>query len=134
MAAVRGVRVISLEDVEPIPLPRNSWSRLLVDASTVDGNVSSLGYSVFTPGMETDDLSHAVEELAFVVAGTGELRLEEEVVPLRAGSAAFIPARLWHTVANPGDEDLVMVFTFPDRGYPDTEHRPARQSSAEGTS
>ena len=93
------------------------------------GNVSSLGYSVFTPGAETDDLSHAVEELAFVVSGSGELRLEDEVVALRAGSAVFIPARLWHTVANSGDEDLMMVFTFPDQGYPETEHRWGRSSS-----
>ncbi len=124
-----GVRVIALDDVDPIPLPRGSWSRLLVGPSTVAGNVSSLGYSVFTPGAETDDLSHAVEELAFVVSGSGELRLEDEVVALRAGSAVFIPARLWHTVANSGDEDLMMVFTFPDQGYPETEHRLGRSSS-----
>ncbi len=128
------VRVISLDDVEPIPLPGGSWSRILVGSSTVAGNVSSLGYSVFTPGTETDDLSHAVEELAFVVAGVGELRLEDEVVALRSDSAVFIPARLWHTVANSGDENLVMVFTFPDQGYPETEHRPARSSSNGGAS
>ena len=127
-----GVRVIALDDVDPIPLPRGSWSRVLVGPSTVAGNVSSLGYSVFTPGTETDDLSHAVEELAFIMSGFGELRLEDEVVALRAGSAVFIPACLWHTVVNSGDEDLVMVFTFPDQGYPETEHRPARPPSNGG--
>lgn len=127
-----GVRVIALDEVDPIPLPKGSWSRILVGPSTVVGNVSSLGYSVFTPGMETDDLSHAVEELAFVTSGSGELRLEDEVVALQAGSAVFIPAGLWHTVANSGDEDLVMVFTFPDRGYPATEHRSTRPSSSGG--
>jgi len=125
---VSGVKVVSLDDVDPIPLPKGSWSRILVGPSTVSGNVSSLGYSVFTPGMETDDLSHAVEELAFVVAGAGELRLEDEVVALRSDSAVFIPARLWHTVANSGEEDLVMVFTFPDEGYPETERKPTRPS------
>lgn len=126
------VRVVALEDVDPIELPRGSWSRVLIGSSTVDGNTSSLGYSVFTSGMETDDLSHAVEELAFVVSGRGELRLESEVVEMRCGSAAFIPAHLWHTVANTGDEDLVMVFTFPDQGYPETMHRQARSSSNGG--
>ncbi|NOX23147.1 MAG: cupin domain-containing protein [Actinobacteria bacterium] len=126
------VRVIALEDVDPVELPRGSWSRILIGSATVDGNTSSLGYSVFTPGTETDDLSHAVEELAFVVSGNGVLRMEDEVVVLGAGSAAFIPAGLWHTVANTGDEDLVMVFTFPDHGYPATERGPARTSSNGG--
>jgi quercetin dioxygenase-like cupin family protein len=127
---VSSVQVIALEDVSPIALPRGSWSRVLIGSSTVDGNTSSLGYSVFTPGMETDDLSHSVEELAFVVSGHGELRLENEVVALGARSAAFIPAHLWHTVANTGDEDLVMVFTFPDKEYPETAHRTSRPPSS----
>lgn len=131
MAVVSGVQVIALEDVDPIPLPNGSWSRILVSSSTVDDNVSSLGYSVFTPGTETDHLSHAVEELAFVVAGRGELRLNDTTVALPPGSAVFIPARVWHTVVNSGDEDFVMVFTFPDRGYPVTE-RGAASSLSDG--
>lgn len=115
------VRVIALDDVDPIPLPNGSWSRILIGSSTVEDNVSSLGYSVFTPGTETDHLSHAVEELAFVVAGQGELRLDDAVVALSPQSAVFIPARVWHTVVNSGDEDFAMVFAFPDRGYPATE-------------
>lgn len=127
-----GVRVIALDDVDPIPLPNGSWSRILIASSTVDDNASSLGYSVFTPGTETDHLSHAVEELAFVVAGHGELRLDDTTVALLPGSAVFIPARVWHTVVNNGDEDFVMVFTFPDRGYPATEHGAALSSSDGG--
>lgn len=123
--------MIALDDVDPIPLPNGSSSRILVGSSTVDDNVSSLGYSVFTPGTETDHLSHAVEELAFVVAGNGELRLDDRVVALPSGSAVFIPARVWHTVVNNGDEDFVMVFTFADRGYPATE-RGAASSSSDG--
>ena len=126
MAVVRGVTVVALNDVDPVPLPNDSWSRVLISSTTVGDNQSCLGYSVFTPGMATDDLSHEVEELAYVVSGAGELRLEDGVVPVSEGSAAFIAANVWHTVANTGGEDLVMVFAFTSSDYPPTAHAPSR--------
>ena len=118
---------ISLEDVDPVELPGGSWSRLLVTDQTVSGNTSSLGYSVFAAGTATADLSHAVEELAYVVSGRGAIRLEDEQLEVRGGQGLFIPARMWHTVANPSDEDLVMVFSFPSPGYPATDRRESRR-------
>jgi putative monooxygenase len=122
-----GVAVISLADVPPVELPGGSWSRVLVSEQTVGANASVLGYSVFKPGTATADLSHAVEELAFVVSGSGAIRLGTEDVPVGAGQAMFIPARLWHAVLNTGTEDLVMVFSFPSPGYPPTERRESAQ-------
>ncbi len=126
MAAVKGVRTVHLDEVDPVSLPNDSWSRVLISSSTVRGNRSCLGYSVFTPGMATDDLSHEVEELAFVVSGRGELILEDGTVPMVQGSAAFIAPNVWHTVANVGEEDLVMVFAFTSPDYPPTAHGPSR--------
>jgi len=110
VAALSGVAVIALADVEPVQLAGGSWSRVLVAAETVGGNISALGYSVFKPGTSTADLSHAVEELAYIVSGSGVIRLEAEDVPVAAGQALYVPAKIWHTVMNPGEQDLVMVF------------------------
>ena len=118
--------VISLADVAPVSLAGGSWSRVLVADSTVGGNASALGYSVFKPGTSTADLSHEVEELAYIVSGRGVIRLETGDVPVAAGQALYVPAKLWHTVVNPGDENLVMVFSFPSPGYPPTERRASR--------
>lgn len=120
------VAVITLADVAPVELPGGSWSRVLVAEQTVGGNASALGYSVFKPGTSTADLSHSVEELAYIVSGSGVIRLETEDVPVAAGQALYVPARLWHTVMNPGSEDLVMVFSFPSPGYPPTDRREPR--------
>ncbi len=127
MAAVTEVVVVSLADVQPVELAGGSWSRVLVSDQTVRTNVSALGYSVFKPGTRTADLSHEVEELAFVVSGCGTIHLGATDVSVGAGQAVFIPARLWHTVLNSGAEDLVMVFSFPSPGYPPTERREAAQ-------
>ena len=122
-AVAGGVSVVPLGEVEPIPLPGGSWSRMVVTGGRVRGAASSLGYSVFTPGTVLAPVRHETEEVAYVVRGTGELRLDEGAVPFGPDDALHIPAGVWHAVANTGDEDVVMVFGFPHPDYPPTERR-----------
>jgi mannose-6-phosphate isomerase-like protein (cupin superfamily) len=119
-------RAIPLELASRIELARESWSAVLVSDKTVDDNHASLGYSVFTPGFVSDDLSHSVDELCFIVSGRGVIKLEDGHVEVKRHDGLFIPARAWHTIVNDADEDLTMVFTFPWRDYPPTERREAR--------
>jgi quercetin dioxygenase-like cupin family protein len=116
------ISVVSLDEVEPIELPQGSWSRMLVTGARA-GSESSLGYSVFTPGTVLAAVRHETEEVAYVVAGSGEIRLDDGAVPFRRGEALHVPAGVWHAVANTGDEDIVMVFGFPHPDYPPTERR-----------
>jgi quercetin dioxygenase-like cupin family protein len=113
---------VALEDVAPIELPGGSWSRVILTGARV-GSATALGVSSFAPGTATAMLSHATEELAYVLSGSGELRLEDEVVSYGPASALFIPAGVWHAVANTGDEPVSMVFAFPHPDYPPTERR-----------
>ena len=117
------VSVVGLDSAEPIELPQGSWSRMLVTDARVGSNASSLGYSVFTPGTVLAPVRHEVEEVAYVVAGSGEIRLDGGAVAFAEGDALHIPAGVWHAVANTGDEDVVMVFGFPHPDYPPTERR-----------
>jgi quercetin dioxygenase-like cupin family protein len=125
VGALKGsAKTVRLQDVEAIELPQGSWSRMLLTDKTLSGNQASLGYSVFTPGTVTAMVSHETEEVAYVLSGSGELRLEEgENVPFSGGEGLHVPARVWHAVANTGDEDVVMVFGFPYPDYPPTERR-----------
>jgi quercetin dioxygenase-like cupin family protein len=120
---VGAVTVVNLADVEPIELPNGSWSRMLVTGARAEGTASSLGYSVFTPGTLVGPVKHETEEVAYVVSGSGELRLDDGAVPFRRGDGVHIPAGVWHAVANTGDADVVMVFGFPRPDYPPTERR-----------
>lgn len=119
-----GVAAIPMEDVSPIDLPGGSWSRLLLTGETV-GATTTLGCSSFAPGTSTAMLSHATEELAYVTSGHGELRMDGATVPCAIGQALYIPAGVWHAVANTADEPLTMVFAFPHPTYPPTERRPS---------
>jgi mannose-6-phosphate isomerase-like protein (cupin superfamily) len=117
------VKVVPMDQVEPISLPRGSWSRMVLTGATAPGIKSSLGYSIFTPGTVTASVSHEVEEVAFVLEGNGELRLDTGAVPFKTGQALFVPPHTWHAVANTGEQDVVMVFMFPYPDYPPTERR-----------
>jgi mannose-6-phosphate isomerase-like protein (cupin superfamily) len=123
MGAVREVRVVGIDDVAPIDLGAGSWSRMIVTETTAPGTVSSLGYSVFTPGTHLGSVRHETDEVAYVVAGAGHLELDDGEVPFRTGDALQIPAGVWHAVVNPGDVDVVMVFGFPHPDYPPTDRR-----------
>jgi len=99
---------------------------MVLNSSTIGDNRSSLGYSVFAPGSATAMVSHETEEVAYVVAGSGELRLDGASVPFAAGQGLFVPAGTWHAVANTGAEDVIMVFGFPHPEYPPTARRDAQ--------
>jgi quercetin dioxygenase-like cupin family protein len=116
-------QVVPLFSADPIELPNGSWSRMLVTAARVGGNRASLGYSVFTPGTTLAPVCHECEEFAFVVAGRGEIVLDDGALPFAQGDALFIPGGVWHAVSNTGDENAVMVFGFPHPDYPPTERR-----------
>jgi quercetin dioxygenase-like cupin family protein len=123
VGAVSSVEVIARDGVDPVELPGGSWSRMLVTAARAGDNRSSLGVSCFTPGTVLTAVSHDVEEVAFVVSGSGELRLDDGVAPFAAGDALFIPPKTWHAVANTGTDDVIMVFGFPHPDYPPTARR-----------
>ena len=87
-----GVRVVPLEDVPPIELPGGSWSRVILTGERV-GSSTALGFSSFAAGTSTAMLSHATDELAYVLTGQGELRLDDGGRALRGRRGAVHPGR-----------------------------------------
>lgn len=75
-------------------------------------------------------LSHETEELAYVLGGSGRLRMDDGSVPYGPGSALYIPAGVWHAVVNDGDVAVSMVFAFPHPDYPPTARRSALDEAA----
>jgi putative monooxygenase len=126
-----GVQVVPAGDVPPIELPGGSWSRVVLNAERV-GSATALGLSSFAPHTATAMLSHSTEELAYVISGAGELRLDSGSLPYGPGQALYVPAGVWHAVVNTGDEPVTMVFAFPGPDYPPTDRRATGQGGGEG--
>src|SRR5256885_17038345 len=96
---------------------------MLVTDKQTDGNRSSLGYSVFTPGTELNPVKHETEEVAYVVSGSGELRLDDSAVPFPPGDALYIPADTRHAVANTGAAEVILALGLPHPDYPPPQRR-----------
>ena len=106
---------------EKVKIGQNSFSNLIVTNKTTGSNLSTLGYSVFTPGTDTKQKVHVdAEELAYIVSGTGKLTVGDELISYGQGDSLHIPSGVPHGIRNDGKEDLVMVFFFPTPNYPET--------------
>lgn len=66
-------------------------------------------HQIMAPGAETPVHRHACEEVIFVIAGSGQLTLEDEVSDFQANSTLILPADAVHQLINTGREDLVLV-------------------------
>jgi mannose-6-phosphate isomerase-like protein (cupin superfamily) len=121
--SVEDVTVASLAELPRTDLGAGSWAATVLSGTTAGTTSTCLGYARFAPGAVSTALSHATEELMFVVAGAGELRTDTAAVPFAPGDALRIPATTWHWIANTGTEDVVSVFSFPGAELPPTQRR-----------
>lgn len=118
-----GLTRLGFDDVQPEYLNAGTWRKILLSEERLPGARSCVGYSNFSPGTITSPIVHEVEEFAFVVTGTGEIRGDDEVVAFGAHDMLYIPEGSWHSIANTGESDVVMVFGFPSPSYPATRGR-----------
>ena len=67
----------------------------------------------FAPGVEAPPHSHPGEEVAYVIEGVLEYRLEgKPPVTLRAGESLFIPAGVIHSAKNVGTGNAAELATY----------------------
>jgi quercetin dioxygenase-like cupin family protein len=71
--------------------------------------------------------AHPHEEAVYVLAGTGQLWIEDAPVgELRAGSVVFFPIGVRHTLENTGREDMKVLGAFSPAGSPEAKLPPSR--------
>lgn len=66
------------------------------------------------PGKEIEAHVDPMEEIHFVLSGSGEMRVDEEVRQVGPGDATWIPTGAAHSLLNNGQEDcLILVVASP---------------------
>ncbi len=88
------------------------------------GGVSPAQARHFAMGMVTLDPAggqvpwhnQAQEEVYFIIEGTGEMCLGDEVCELRAGQLVQIPPGVYHQLSNKGDTPLKMLYCYGPAG------------------
>ena len=120
MSDIERIKVLDWPDVPPIEIGNGSWSRLVITGESTEAKKAMLGISTFTPGTDTPQKVHTEEEFCYVLSGHGRITVGDEYLEYGPGSFVHIPAGVPHGVANPGPEDVLMIFGFTWPTYPPT--------------
>jgi mannose-6-phosphate isomerase-like protein (cupin superfamily) len=84
----------------------------------LDAAVESIavGLSIIPPGSRSDCVGHPEREMFYVLHGEGTLRVEEELEPIGAGAAIWVPANVTHQLINTGSEVLKVLWVLSPPG------------------
>ncbi|HEX6761314.1 MAG TPA: cupin domain-containing protein [Gaiellaceae bacterium] len=88
------------------------------------GCASATQFIGLVPPGRAPDHFHTYDEVIYILEGEGELLIDGERTPLRAGSCVHLPARLVHCLANTGDEELRLLGVFRPAGSPAEAYYP----------
>ncbi|MDQ3823050.1 MAG: cupin domain-containing protein [Actinomycetota bacterium] len=109
--------VIQERDVPPRGDGDTATVRVTIDASV---GCERLEQRVlrFGPGVSREQTLHAAEEVLYVVAGTGTLRLDGAEHALEPDTGAYVADGETWSVENPGPDELVLVAVRAPAGEP----------------
>jgi mannose-6-phosphate isomerase-like protein (cupin superfamily) len=71
--------------------------------------IGFLAIANLAPGKEIEAHADPMEEIYFVLSGTGEMHVDEDRRRVGPGDATWIPAGSAHSLLNNGDQDLVIL-------------------------
>ena len=110
------------DETQPIDCPFGHVERIVTGG---EGGIANVHVVKITKG--TPHLHQAYDEVYYVLAGTGTIKLGQEVHLLRPGSVAVIPAGLLHSLeAGPGQELEFVIFGTPPISMDDERARPRK--------
>ncbi|QTA89727.1 cupin domain-containing protein [Desulfonema magnum] len=88
-------------------------ARMILDRRTLR-EIGFLAIATLSPGKEIEEHIDPMEEIYFVLSGTGEMRVDDDARPVKPGDATWIPTGSRHSLLNTGDEDCtVLVVASP---------------------
>ena len=77
------------------------------------GTLSDIHENVISPGVTVPWHFHETEEVIVVLEGKGECRSDRGTEAYSAGDVIILPARLKHSLRNPGDMPIRQICFFP---------------------
>ena len=130
------IRVVPPETGEGYwqPVPANGHIEVLMAPDLVPMiNKFAFGTQTVPPGCHIREHSHdRVEELIFVLAGTGRAVLDGENVAMTPGTAIYLGLNRRHMFINEGSDDLRLVWLVLPNGLEDFFRGIGRVRTADG--
>jgi mannose-6-phosphate isomerase-like protein (cupin superfamily) len=112
------MNIADLSKIEGRTYPaRRRTQNLVCGASPIQATNFSMGFVTLDPnGGQVPWHNQDQEEVYFVVSGTGEMCLGDEVRELSSGQAVYIPSGVYHQLSNKGDEPLTFIYVYGPAG------------------
>lgn len=128
MASLAAMDVVSLEQVKPFTTKDGSEIReLLAPRNSAIRNQSLAEARVPVGGSTVEHYHRRAEEIYYITAGTGRMRIGREERDVSVGDAIAIPPGTWHQLWNSGDEPLrLLCCCAPTYEHDDTVLREPR--------
>jgi len=100
---------------------RLCWRTLFSKGVTPTAGMTC-GVAELRPGDWLGLHRHAPSEIYYVFAGAGLVRLDGREIPVKAGSAVFIPGMAEHGIRQTGNETLRLFYAFPVDSFDGVEY------------
>jgi mannose-6-phosphate isomerase-like protein (cupin superfamily) len=104
------MHVTNIDDAEPFASTDRSIIREVAGRVSLPSRNQSLAEATVAVGDATDEHYHPrSEELYFILAGTGRMRMDGEERDVRVGDCVLIEPGATHKLSNSGDEPLRLL-------------------------
>lgn len=102
--------IINRKDSNILHTPHGSEIRPLIDRTTALITQCSLAEEILPPGKTVTPHHHEVlEEIYYILSGSGVMTVGDESQAVSAGDAIYIPKRKVHSLTNTGDENMKLL-------------------------
>lgn len=102
--------IINRQDANLLLTPHGSEIRPLIDRTTAPITQCSLAEETLPPGKSVTPHHHEVlEEIYYILSGSGVMTIGDESRAVSAGDAIYIPKNNVHTLTNTGAEDMKIL-------------------------
>ena len=111
------MKFIRLRDVQGEFFKTGRHTRVLIGAnSPVQAESFVTGVVVIKPDGNVPLHQHLQEEVYYILDGTGEMIVEEDIKIIDSTAAIYIPSNAKHSLKNIGKKDLTMLFIYSPSG------------------
>ena len=110
--------ISDLKDIEGRTYPaRRRTQNLVGGPAPIQAKNFCMGYVTLEPdGGQVPWHDQDSEEVYFVIEGTGQMCLGDEMTTITGGQAVSIPAGIFHQITNVGDTPLTMIYVYGPAG------------------
>jgi len=83
-------------------------ARMILDRRNLK-EIGFLAIATLAPGKEIEAHVDPMEEIYFILSGSGEMRVDDETKHVDPGDAVWIPTGSTHSLVNSGEEDCTIL-------------------------